>query len=175
MTPFGTVVEFDKAVITSDKKTAGSGKKSSKSTDFDSFLMGLDKKIVRKPVKRVPRAELKKPDTKPPEPETIKPSDKPTTSKAIDLNQKPPIQQAATDFDNFLNGLDSKPKPKASKPANDSAKTKQPAANASQPTPTDSNTKSTVVKKSSDPLKVIFVCNENIFYLHTVISVYSIY
>ena len=135
MTPFGTVLQFDKEVITSEKKS--SSKKARKSTDFDSFLMGLDKKLTRKPVKK--RSE----------PEAKISTDKPTTSKAVENNYN--LAQN-TDFDNFLNGLDTKPKTSKTKQAVSNTNATKP--NTSQPTITS---KSVVNKINSDPLKVNYI------------------
>lgn len=84
MTPFGTVVDFDNINVNS--KTT-----KTTSTDFDSFLMGLDKRS-------------RKPKPKP----VIQPKEiKPSTSKQAEANYK---STDSTDFDLFLNNFDSKAK-----------------------------------------------------------------
>ena len=147
MTPFGTLLQFDQEVITSkEKKSSYSGKKSNNSTDFDSFLMGLDNKLTRKPVKK--RLEPQKKNS----------ADKPTTSRAAENNHN--LAQN-TDFDNFLNGLDTNSKASKTKKflsattpiTNSSTTTSSTKSNKSQ---SDISSKSVLTKKNSDPLKVCY-------------------
>jgi hypothetical protein len=139
MTPFGTLIEFDKeTTVTSNKKKNSD----QASTDFDSFLMDLDKK-PRKLAKLKKQTNLTKPEL--------------ISNKKTDLTKEPVqsivavkpknisyVNTENTDFDNFLNSFDNN-KPKTSNQAKMDEKLNNPKK---------LETASKIVRKNSDALKV---------------------
>ncbi len=139
MTPFGTLIEFDKETIVTSNKKKNSDQAS---TDFDSFLMDLDKK-PRKLAKLKKKTNLTKPElisNKKTE-LTKEPVQSIVAAKPKNVNY---VNTENTDFDNFLNSFDNN-KPKTSNQAKMDEKLNNPKK---------LETSSKIVRKNSDALKV---------------------